>query len=197
MAGRKIEVKVTVSVVFHKLVLIPFSTLASWSCSSFLFLKIRLLFLYFPDAYTVSPKWFEWRKYMVGLLMEQHFSFSFLLAAILDSVLSHSGSAFETVFGFVWKAEFDSCACLKAWNSWFFLIWECEQGKRRGLLKCQLTLNFGFMNALGIWLLSFILSVTACKAVNRKLIYLISWIKWTVLRTPAYMEHYSVSNCFY
>lgn len=51
---------------------------------------------------------------MVALCMEWSFNFSFLLASILDSVSSHT---FVTVSGCVGKLEFDTFACLQAWNS--------------------------------------------------------------------------------
>lgn len=78
-----------------------------------LFLEF-FLFSYFPDNYALSPKWCKWRKYMVALPMGWRFIFSFILASILDSVSNHS---FMTISGCVWKWEFDSLACLQAWNS--------------------------------------------------------------------------------
>lgn len=49
---------------------------------------------------------------MVELLMGQHFSFSFLLVPILDSILSHSIPIH--LCACVWKGEFDSFANLRA-----------------------------------------------------------------------------------
>ena len=68
------------------------------------FLLLLLFLKYFPDTYAPSPKWFEWRKYMVELLMGQYFSISFPLVSILCPGVS------IRLCACVWKGEFDAFA---------------------------------------------------------------------------------------